>query len=120
MNGCPDSRHFHETGIALTGCRRPLIDAEHPSPVAYQGEIDMKQYFLAGMALAFLAVGMTASKPAQAARVCNSSNQGATYATVTNSGDTTLYNTYMCSPPNGWQLVSVLECNNISGKCAYR
>ncbi len=75
----------------------------------------MKQYFLIGMALASLAVGMTASKPAYAVRICNSTNQGATY-TVPYMNYPNYFATYMCIGTR-YVLVDVKVCSGTSGQC---
>jgi hypothetical protein len=76
----------------------------------------MKQYFLSGMALALLAVGMTASSPVQAARFCNSTNQGATYTTSYLNYGPNYIATYMCIG-NSWNLIDVQVCSGSPKRC---
>jgi hypothetical protein len=75
----------------------------------------MKQYFLAGMALAFLAVGMTASGPARDPRICNSSNQGATRTAPHISYGPNCIAVDMCIGTS-YQLVDLQVCSS-TGRC---
>ena len=75
----------------------------------------MKQYFVIGMALVSLAVGMTVSTPAQAARGCTSANQGATY-TVPYMNYPNYFATYMCIGTS-YVLVDIVACTGPSGQC---
>ena len=75
----------------------------------------MKQYFFTGMALVFFALGMATSSPAQAARICNSTNQGATYR-LPYMNYPNYFEVYMCIGTR-YELVDIVACSGPSGRC---
>ena len=75
----------------------------------------MKRYFLSGMALALLAIGMTTSSPVHAARGCTAANQGATY-TLPYMNYPNYFEVYMCIGTS-YVLLDIVACSGPSGQC---